>query len=125
MMARKYPIPESCPVCKSKYMVSQLRCEGCGTRLEGSFSAGRLSNLNDKQTNFVETFLMYRGNIQKVGRALGISYPTVRNRLDEILDVLGLSSEEDDILTRLQNGEISVEEAAALISKNKEDAKHG
>ena len=120
-MARKYPIPEKCPVCQGTYAVTQLRCTGCGTRLEGSFSAGRLSNLNDKQIAFVETFLINRGNIQKVGKALGISYPTVRNRLDAVLKAMGVDPQEQDILAMVKSGELSVEEAAKMISELKKE----
>ena len=120
-MSRQYPIPDKCPVCGNQYAVTQLRCKGCGTKMEGNFTAGKLANLSDKQLAFVETFLANRGNIQKVGKALGISYPTVRNRLDDVLATMGIDSKEQDILAMVKSGEISVEEAAKMISGLKKE----
>ncbi len=119
-MAKKHPIPESCPVCSGHYVVSQLRCSSCGTKLEGNFSQGAFSGLNDKQLNFVMVFLKNRGNIQNTGKELGISYPTVKSRLDDALKEMGLFVEsESDILAKVKSGEISIEEAAKIIAAMK------
>lgn len=119
-MAKKHPIPDQCPVCSGRYVVSQLRCSSCGTKLEGNFSTGAFSNLNDKQLNFITVFLKNRGNIQNTGKDLGISYPTVKSRLDEALKAMGLYVEsEGDILQKVKSGEISIEEAAEIIAAMK------
>ena len=119
-MAKKHPIPDECPVCGGSYVVSQLRCTSCGTKLEGNFSTGAFSNLNDKQLHFITVFLKKRGNIQNTGKELGISYPTVKSRLDEALSAMGLYEEnESDILSKVKSGEISIEEAAEIIAAMK------
>lgn len=119
-MARTHPIPNDCPVCKGDYVVSQLRCSSCGTKLEGNFSAGTFSNLNEKQLHFITVFLSNRGNIQNTGKELGISYPTVKNRLDEALKTMGLyKNHEEDIFEKVKNGEITIEEAAQILSSKK------
>lgn len=119
-MAKKYPIPDECPVCGGNYAVSQLRCTSCGTKLEGNFSSGAFSNLNDKQLRFVTVFLKNRGNIQNTGKDLGISYPTVKSRLDDALKAMGLFVEnESDILAKVKSGEITIEEAAKILSAMK------
>lgn len=119
-MPRKYPIPESCPVCSGKYVVSQLRCSSCGTKLEGNFSAGAFSNLDEKQLHFITAFLRNRGNIQNTGKELSISYPTVKNRLDQALETLGLYKSNEDIFEKVKTGDMSIEEAVKIISNKKE-----
>ncbi len=119
-MPRKYPIPEKCPVCMGKYVVSQLRCSSCGTKLEGNFTAGTFSNLDERQLHFVTVFLKNRGNIQNTGKELGISYPTVKSRLDNALVKMGLyPNNDEDIFEKIKTGKISIEDAVKIISSKK------
>ncbi|MCK5128904.1 MAG: DUF2089 domain-containing protein [Clostridiales bacterium] len=119
-MAKTYPIPDDCPVCSGNYVVSQLRCSSCGTKLEGNFSTGAFSNLDEKQLLFITAFLSNRGNIQNTGKQLGISYPTVKSRLDNALKTMGLYMDsEDDILEKVKSGEITIEEAAKILASKK------
>jgi hypothetical protein len=129
-MSKKWPVPVNCPVCGGAYVVTQLQCEGCKSKLEGQFGTGKLSSLSGEQTAFVEVFLSCRGNIKEVEKALGISYPTVRSRLDEVLETMGypVKRKEDkaDLLEALSRGEITVDDAASAISKwQKADKKQG
>lgn len=79
-----------CPACGStSFEIQRLRCTSCGTAVEGRFSVSRLATLPDEQIAFVEVFLKCRGNIKEVERELGISYPTVRSRLDKVIALLG------------------------------------
>lgn len=116
---KQYSIPKACPICGKEYFVKTLECNGCHTTLEGKFAPGVFSNLDKEQTNFVLLFMKYHGNIQKVGKELGISYPTVKNRINKILKVLGQDTPDEDILTMLKNDEITMEEAIEAISKSK------
>src|SRR5258708_12835565 len=76
------PVIGRCPICNESLHVVRLECESCGTRLEGSFALGRFHSLTTDQLEFLETFIRARGNFKDVERELGISYPTVRSRLD-------------------------------------------
>ena len=118
MAFRQYPVPGTCPVCGGAFTVTQVKCQDCGARLEGRFTPGLLGSLTEEQIRFVKVFLARRGNIREVGKELGISYPTVRSRLDEILEVLGLSSDDEpgDILEKVRQGELPVDEAARIIA---------
>lgn len=120
-MSKKWPVPANCPVCGGSYVVTQLQCDGCKSRLEGQFGTGKLSSLSGEQTAFVEVFLSCRGNIKEVEKALGISYPTVRSRLDDVLETMGFAArrkdDKADVLEALSRGEISIEDAAGAISK--------
>lgn len=150
MMAQHYNVDGICPVCGDAMSVARLHCETCGSFLEGSFQLlgrpaqgtttagrdrgsggfagsqessrfGRLARLDTAQLEFVEAFLRCRGVIRNVEDMLGISYPTVRARLNAVLDAMGFSADGADdadmrrtrreILERLATGQITTEEA--------------
>lgn len=119
----KRPMLSKCPVCDGKMTVTKLHCNTCHSSLEGSFETCKFCQLDIEQRKFVEVFLASRGNIKEVERLLGISYPTVRSRLDNVIEALGyrVEREEDDhrkeILNALNKGEITVEEGIRLLKK--------
>jgi hypothetical protein len=80
----------NCPVCDSQLTVTRLHCNTCGTTIEGEFSVGRFSRLNREQYALLESFLRSRGNLRELERELGVSYPTVRNRVEALLRALDL-----------------------------------
>ncbi len=82
-----------CPVCGNKMNVTRLHCDSCDSTLEGRFEACVFCRLSQEQQIFMAVFLKSRGNIKEVERELGISYPTVRSRLDLILEALGYQCE--------------------------------
>jgi hypothetical protein len=110
-----------CPACGSNsFELQRLGCTRCGTAVEGKFSVSRLATLPDEQVAFVETFLKCRGNIKEVERELGISYPTVRSRLDKVITHLGFDSESGqqsrkEILEALERNEMRPEEAVEAL----------
>lgn len=125
----------TCPVCDGELRVTRLQCASCGTGLEGRFSVGRFSRLHRDQMALLESFLRARGNLRELERELGISYPTVRNRIEALLRALGLGDgaapPTDDaeasapghrrsVLERLARREITAEQAAAEL-KSAED----
>ncbi len=132
----------TCPVCSSELAVTRLHCRSCGTTLEGDFAVGRFGRLTREQLALLESFLRARGNLRDMERELGLSYPTVRSRVDGLVRALGLGEPaaaanrpEDDsydgsaepggpadpatrrreILERLARKEISAEDAAEAI----------
>jgi hypothetical protein len=123
----------TCPVCANELAVTRLHCRSCGTTLEGDFSVGRFGRLSREQLALLESFLRSRGNLREMERELGISYPTVRGRVEALVRALGFGprdgeGDEDDaptmtvatptrdaILERLARHEISAEEAADAI----------
>ena len=78
-----YDVLHDCPVCHKALHVTRLHCPSCGTTIEGDFQAERLLALTPEQRSFVYSFLRNRGNIREMEKELGISYPTVRARLDQ------------------------------------------
>ena len=125
----------TCPVCAGELTITRLHCRSCGTALEGEFGVGRFGRLDREQMSLLESFLRSRGNLKEMERELGISYPTVRGRVDALVRALGLgegeaaaaddieaqlSTEESatdrrEILERLARKEISADEAASQL----------
>ena len=113
-----------CPVCGGATHVTGIACAECGTKIEGSFSLCKFCKLDSDQKSFLDVFIKCRGNIKEVEKELGISYPTVRNKLEDVAGTLGYKTEhqaEDtgkrkEILDKLNNGEISAEEALELLN---------
>lgn len=118
-----YKIVTNCPVCSSNLIVERLKCKKCGTIIENEFELSKLNYLNSEQLKFIEVFLACRGNIKDVERELGVSYPTVRSKLDEVINALGFSVEKkiqvnsSDVIDRLEKGEISAEEAVNILKE--------
>ena len=117
-----YQIIHNCPVCGSGLRVTRLRCPSCNTVIEGDFQTERLLSLNAQQRSFVLSFLRNRGNIREMEKELGISYPTVRSRLDDIIQAIDSASAtktppltRKQILEMLAKGEITQEDAMAMI----------
>jgi hypothetical protein len=133
----------TCPVCSGELTIARLHCRSCGTALEGEFGVGRFGRLDREQMSLLESFLRSRGNLKEMERELGISYPTVRGRVDALIRSLGLAdgaadADEDfgagfddgfanedtddgvagerrEILERLARKEISAEDAATAL----------
>jgi len=114
-----------CPSCEQPLDVTELTCRSCDLRLQGHFERGcRFCALDPEQRKLLDVFLASRGVIRDMEKALGLSYPTVRARVDALLTALGyaptkveaeaqeaLADRRHDILSRLEAGEITVEEA--------------
>src|SRR3954468_2294985 len=90
-------MPGRCPICDSALTITRLQCGQCGTGIDGAFVPGRLGSLNREQVQFVETFMKCRGKIKDVEQELGISYPTVVARLNEVVRSMGYEVDESDL----------------------------
>ena len=114
-----------CPVCGDRLSVQRLHCRSCDTGIEGHFETGRLGNLSAEQLAFVETFIRCEGKLNRMEGELGMSYPTLRARLTEVIrqmgfevgpEDMGLSDKERHrILDELAQGKISSEQAMSLL----------
>lgn len=115
-------IPVNCPACNAGMSITELRCNKCHTVVQGNFPVNKLISLSEEDREFLMTFLRSRGNIKEVQERMGISYPTVKNRLDRLLSALDLDDEvvslsQNDVINALKNGEISVDEAISLLKE--------
>src|SRR5690606_7866857 len=115
-----YPLITNCPVCSKTLKITKLQCYHCQTTMENDFELSKFAALNQEQLYFIEVFLKSRGNIKEVEKELGVSYPTVRGKLNDIISALGYKerkadTEERSVISMLEKGEISVDEALNLL----------
>ncbi|AMA75278.1 hypothetical protein AV541_03235 [Thermus parvatiensis] len=117
------PLPTRCPACEGPLAVKALFCPACGTEVHGRFALNEFALLPKEHLDFLRLFVKTRGNLKEVERILGVSYPTVRARLDALLKALGYEEDEGkdrlEVLEALRQGEISVEEAVARLREGK------
>jgi hypothetical protein len=123
-----FDIPHEDPVTGGQLFVSELTSAESGITIRGKFAIPKYAKLDKENAKFLETFLRCRGMLSSVEKELGLSYPTVRARLDGLLIALGLTPVKEDtkskdklnenrrrILEQLEKGEISADEAKAKI----------
>ncbi|WP_059170481.1 DUF2089 domain-containing protein [Bacillus sp. FJAT-27445] len=116
-----YKVITNCPVCSKTLKITKLQCSHCQTTIENEFELSKLASLSKDQLHFVEVFLTCRGNIKEVEKEMGISYPTVRGKLTDIISSIGYVQkkknevDEEKVITMLENGEITPEEAIKLL----------
>lgn len=110
-----------CPICGGELVASRLSCTSCDTEITGHFKLSKFNHLSKEDLYFIEVFIKNRGNIKQIEKELGISYPTVKKNLDEVIVHLGyeVNDEEkvkkDDVFKKLESGEITAKEAAKLL----------
>ena len=113
-----------CPACKGATLqASVLTCTACNLKLEGQFEVSPLLRLNPEEQSFAIQFIKSGGSLKAMAKELGVSYPTVRNRLDSIIERLDASEKyekrlsQDEIIEKLKKGEISAKDATYYLSK--------
>lgn len=111
----------NCPICDNGLTITSYKCNHCNTEIKGKFNQNNFSTLTQEQRDFIEIFVLKRGSIKDIEKELGISYPTVRNKLDNVIAALGHKIDKNtskvEILNMLDNGEISSEEATKMLSE--------
>lgn len=116
-----YQVISQCPVCTETLKITKLHCSNCHTTIENEFELSKLASLTMEQLHFVEVFLACRGNIKEVEKEMGVSYPTVRGKLNDVIHSLGYETkkrndvDEKNVVAMLENGEITAEEAIKLL----------
>lgn len=123
MIARHlHRAPHDCPVCGGDVITTRLGCPSCGSELAGEFAPCEFCQLDEADLATLKVFLASRGNLREVEKHLGVSYPTARTRLTELLVKLGLSGEadppmsQDQILAEVAAGRITPEQAQRLLT---------
>ncbi len=125
-------MPLSCPICGGELAITAFRCRSCGTSFQGHFALPRASSAFDRltpdQLHFLEVFIRNEGKFSRMEKEMGLSYPTLRNRLRAIIRAMGYQPsgegtapappsppKRQQILDALEAGEITAEEAARLL----------
>jgi hypothetical protein len=119
-------MPTSCPICEGELAVTGLHCRSCETTIEGRFSPGPFAELTAEQQGFVEAFVRCEGKFTRLEGELGMSYPTLRGRLHDVIRAMGYEPGADQapglsqadrhrILEDLDEGRIDAETAMRLL----------
>ena len=119
-------LPNKCPICGGEILVTRMHCQACDSSIDGRFTHGAFANLTPEQLGFVETFIRCEGKINRMEDEIGLSYPTIRNRLHEVIRALGyepgseeapgMSDEERrKILEDLEQGRITYNDAMRML----------
>jgi hypothetical protein len=115
-------IIETCPTCNHRGLtISEVSCDACGTEVRSRYRPCPFCALNDEEQTFLLLFVRSRGNLKDVEKTLGVSYPTVRAKLDEIIDRLTPAAspaparDRKGVLDLVQSGQLGVAEALTLL----------
>ncbi len=115
-------IPSQCPSCRGDLRIVRLECEDCESVVEGAFAPSSVSRLGAEEREMFNRFMLARGNLKDVQRDLGLSYPTVRRRVERMFEQYEILSgnrwDPMDVLKRLEQGEIDVGEAERLLRRS-------
>jgi hypothetical protein len=124
-----HPLISQCPVCHEDLTITRLHCRNCETTIDGQFFAGPFSQLTRQQLTFIETFVRCEGKLNRMEAELNLSYPTIRNRLHEVIRALGYEpggegeetgmaeAERQRVLEQLSEGVITAEEAMKILQE--------
>ena len=126
-----YAAPTRCPVCRSELTVARLHCPSCDTSIEGHFTGGPFAHLTAEHLDFIVTFVRCEGKINRMEQELGLSYPTIRNRLLEVIRALGFEPGKEEpveitaekrnaVLESLEAGKISADDAMRMLRGEEE-----
>lgn len=88
-------LPTMCPACKNQLKVKTLICDQCETEIHGRYELPPLASLRPDDQAFILDFMKASGSLKEMAKVLGLSYPTVRNRLDEIIERVKLAENPD------------------------------
>lgn len=88
MTELKKRLPLQCPACESPLRVGRMFCGECGTEVCGDFELPLLARLSDKEQQFIVEFVKSSGSLKDMAKSMGVSYPTVRNVLDDLIEKL-------------------------------------
>lgn len=88
IMDIKKKLPLHCPACETPLKVGRLFCIQCGTEICGTFDLSPLAQLSEKEQTFVIDFVKAGGSLKEMAKKMNLSYPTVRNLLDDLIEKL-------------------------------------
>jgi hypothetical protein len=123
-------LPTNCPMCREELTITRIYCRNCDITIEGRFTnILPFSQLSPEQLAFVEAFVRNEGRINRLENELNLSYPTIRNRLHEVIRAMGyepggeepsgISDEKRQrVLEDLDLGKISAEDAMRILRES-------
>ena len=109
-----------CPICQGKIKIKKYECRGCGVSFEGEFFTSPVMALDQDQQTFIELFILSSGSLKEMAQIMGVTYPTVRARLDQIIadlkkELKSRDGFKENILEQVNQGKITPKKAAQII----------
>lgn len=119
-MAEAPPTSQTCPYCGGGMVITRMACPRCRIAVESDFAMSRLASLSIEHQRFIEMFVLSGGNLKQIAEQVGVSYPTIRSRLDKLIDALRgeiakTSEVRGDVLDAVNPGAKRIQDAARLI----------
>lgn len=110
-----------CPSCTASMVISEIKCPKCNLRVKKDFQPCVFCQLPDDDYEFLKVFLSTQGRITEIEKLLGISYPTIKNKIEHLLNQLHLTpiATEHDPLDALAQGKISVDDAVTILKQRR------
>jgi len=114
------PLNQDCPYCGSGMVVSRMTCGHCDVSIDAAFPMSRLGGLPVEHQRFIEMFVLSGGNLKEIAEQVGVSYPTIRSRLDKVIEALRAEIGKTrrvhgNVLDAVEPGKTNAEAAAKLI----------
>ena len=120
------------PNLQCEIIATELECRHCDTKIQGRFYAGPFAGLSPEQLDFIEMFVRNEGKITRMQSEMELSYPTIRNRLHDVIRALGFEPGGDDpalvdgdirrrVLEDLEEGKIDYDQAMNLLKESEAD----
>ncbi len=116
------PLGNECPYCSQPMAVTEMTCSGCRVSIAAAFPMSRLATLPVEHQRFIEMFVLSGGNLKEIAELVGVSYPTIRSRLDRVIETLRgeiakTQRVRGSLLDAVEPGKTNAEEAARLIKR--------
>ena len=116
------PLNYECPYCGTTMAVTQMTCGCCHVVIGASFPMSRIAGLPVEHQRFIEMFILAGGNLKDIAEQVGVSYPTIRSRLDKVIEALRAEIAKTrrvhgNILDAVEPGKTNAEDAARLIKR--------
>jgi hypothetical protein len=115
-------VSNECPYCGTPMAVTRMTCGGCRVSIQAEFPMSRIAGLPVEHQRFIEMFLLAGGNLKEIAEQVGVSYPTIRSRLDKVIEALRgeiakTQRVRGNLLDAIEPGKTSAESAARLIKR--------
>ena len=118
-MSEQRPIGQECPYCGAGMAVTRMTCAQCAVSVDAAFPMSRLASLPVEHQRFIEMFVLSGGNLKEIAEQVGVSYPTIRSRLDKVIESL---RNEIGKTRRVKGNVLDAVEPGTSKSTNAEDA---
>ncbi len=115
-------LTNECPYCSAAMAVTEMACRACHVAVRAEFPMSRLGGLPVEHQRFIEMFVLAGGNLKEIAERVGVSYPTIRSRLDKVIEALRgeiakTQRVRGSLLDAVEPGRTTAAEAARLIKR--------